>query len=138
MTDDEFVLAFESGALAPADFDHAAHLRMAFALLARRPFLEACIAMRDGLRALARRAGREGLYHETITVAFMSIVLDRMRQRPELDWPAFIALNADLADRCLLARYYREPTLRTDAARERFVLADAAGVPTGATSGEHA
>ena len=36
--------------------------------------------MRDGLRALARRAGREGLYHETITVAFMSIVLDRMRR----------------------------------------------------------
>ena len=126
MTDDQFVHAFESGALAPADFDHAAHLRVAFALLARRPFLEACIAMRDGLRALARRAGREGLYHETITIAFMSIVLDRMRTHPATDSHAFVALHPDLSDRMLLRRHYREATLQSPAARERFVLADAA------------
>ncbi len=126
MNDDEFLAAFESGALAPAAFDHAAHLRTAFALLARRPFLEACIAMRDGLRTLARRAGREGLYHETITIAFMSIVLERMRQEPVADSIAFIARHPDLSDRDLLARYYRAATLQSAAARERFVLADAA------------
>ena len=126
MTDDEFVAAFESGALAPSEFDHAAHLRVAFALLARRPFLEACIAMRDGLRVLARRAGREGLYHETITIAFMSIVLERMRREPASEATAFIGRHPDLSEPDLLARYYRPTTLQSAAARERFVLADAA------------
>ena len=126
MTDDEFVHAFESGALAPAAFDHAAHLRVAFTLLARRPFLEACIAMRDGLRDIARRAGRPGLYHETITIAFMSIVLERMRREPAADSLAFIARHPELSERDLLARYYRPATLQSAAARERFVLVDSA------------
>ena len=125
MTDDEFLSAFESGATVPADFDHVAHLRTAFALLGRRPFLEACIAMRDGLRAIAARAGKPGLYHETITVAFMSIVLERLAARPGVSWADFIAANPDLMDRALLARHYRRDTLESARARARFVLADA-------------
>ncbi len=126
MTDDEFLAAFESGALAPPAFDHAAHLRTAFVLLVRRPFLEACIAMRDGLRAIAARAGKPGLYHETITIAFMSLVLERMRQEQVPDSIAFIARHPELSERGLLARYYRIATLQSAVARERFVLADAA------------
>ena len=125
MTDDDLLLAFESGTLAPDAFDHASHLRVAFALLGRRPFLEACIAMREGLRALARRAGKEGLYHETITIAFMSLVLARVREGPAADGHAFVAAHPELSERGLLACHYRAATLQSVAARERFVLADA-------------
>lgn len=77
-TDDRFVADFLAGSIAPETFDHRAHLRAAACLLRRMPFLEACIAMRDGLRHIAARAGKPGLYHETITVALMSLVLDRI------------------------------------------------------------
>ncbi len=126
MTDDAFADAFEAGNLLPAEFDHRAHLRAAFCLVRRRPFLEACIAMRDGLRDIARRAGRPGLYHETITVAFMSIVAQRGADRPGIAWNDFVATHPDLMDRALLSRWYSRETLESDAARARFVMPDAA------------
>src|ERR1700761_930573 len=103
MTDDDFADAFEAGAIAPPDFDHRAHLRAAFCLLRRAPFLEACIRMRDGLVALAARAGKPGLYHETITIAFMSLVMQRLAAAPAVGWTDFIAAHPELADRALLA-----------------------------------
>ena len=126
MTDDDFADAFEAGAIAPPDFDHRAHLRAAFCLLRRAPFLEACIRMRDGLVALAKRAGKPGLYHETITIAFMSLVMQRVAAEPAVAWPDFIAAHPELADRALLARLYRRETLDSPAARAYFVLPDAA------------
>jgi hypothetical protein len=125
MTDDDFAEAFEMGNLLPAEFDHAAHLRAAFCLVHRRPFLEACIAMRDGVRDIARRAGRLELYHETITVAFMSIVAQRVANRPGLAWDDFIAAHPDLAERALLARWYARETLESAQARVQFVMPDA-------------
>jgi hypothetical protein len=127
MTDDDFADAFETGNLLPADFDHRAHLRAAFCLARRRPFLEACIAMRDGLRDIARRAGRPGLYHETITVAFMSIVAQRAASRPGLAWDELVAACPELMDRGLLARWYAPATLEAMRARECFVMPDREG-----------
>ena len=126
MTDDDFVDAFELGNLAAADFDHRAHLRAAFCLVRRRPFLEACIAMRDGVRGIAARAGRPGLYHETITVAFMSIVSQRVAEHPGLAWDDFFTAQPDLVDRALLGRWYARETLESALARAQFVMPDAA------------
>ena len=125
MTDDDFAEAFETGNLLPDEFDHRAHLRAAWCLLHRRPFREACIALRDGVRDIARRAGRPGLYHETITVAFMSIVAQRVASRPGLAWDDFIAAWPDLMDRALLSRWYGRETLESALARAIFVLPDA-------------
>ena len=122
MSDDEFADAFEAGNLLPAEFDHQAHLRAAFCELHRRPFLEACIAMRDGLRDLSRRASRPGLYHETITVAFMSLVAQRLAQRPGLAWDEFHAAHPELSERTLLARWYHRELLESALARATFVL----------------
>ena len=77
MTDQEFTDAFAASRLDPVGFDHRAHLRAAFLLLRSMPFLEACIAMRDGLQALAGKIGKPDLYHETVTVAFMALVAER-------------------------------------------------------------
>ena len=125
MTDDDFAQEFALGNIAPADFDHTAHLRAAFCLLRRSAFLEACIAMRAGLQDLARRAGRPGLYHETITIAFMSLVAQRAASQPGVAWDDFVAAHPDLRDRALLGRWYRRETLESAQARERFVMPDA-------------
>ena len=124
MTDDDFTDAFEMGNIAPADFDHRAHLRAAFCLLRRRPFLDACIAMRDGVQGIALRAGRPGLYHETITIAFMSIVAQRLASLPGVARDAFFAVQPDLLDRALLGRWYARETLESPLARTQFVLPD--------------
>jgi len=124
MYDDEsFLLAFESCALPPETFDHRAHIRVAFLYLSRLPFLEACIAMRNSLQRYAAHIGRAGLYHETITVAYVSILSQRMADAPGLDWAALIAANPDLLDRTLLMRYYTAEALAANDARQRFVLA---------------
>ena len=132
MTDDDFVEAFELGNITPADFDHRAHLRAAFCLVHRRPFLEACIAMRDGVQGIARRAGRPGLYHETITVAFMSIVAQRAASRPGVAWDDFLAAQPDLMDRALMGRWYDSATLESAQARVQFVMPDVRGAAEGA------
>jgi hypothetical protein len=132
MTDADFLLAFEAGHLPPAEFDHRAHLRAAWCYLERQPFLEACIAMRDGLRRFAARIGKAGLYHETITVAFMSLVDERRRAHGGTGWETLVARCPELLDRRLLSRYYREDVLASPAARAGFMLCtlQAVGAPT--------
>jgi hypothetical protein len=123
MTDREFIDAFTAGQLQPAGFDHRAHLRAAFLLLRARPFLEACMAMRDGLQALAGKLGKPDLYHETVTVAFMALVAERTRSGAG-DWDAFIEAHPELCERGLLESYYSKALLASGAARTTFALPD--------------
>jgi hypothetical protein len=125
MTDQEFIEAFEAGTLRPDLFDHRAHLRAAYCYLGHQPFLEACIAMRNGLQSFAGRVGKAGLYHETVTIAYMSLLAERMRGRPDAGWEALIAEHPELLDRHLLARHYRPGTLASPAAKACFMLGDA-------------
>ena len=124
-SDQAFVAAFEAGHLAPSTFDHRAHVRVACALLRERPFLDACIAMRDGLQRLATAAGKPDLYHETITVALMSALLDRLAGlAPASDVESLITGHPALLDRSMLAAHYSPALLASPAARRRFVLPD--------------
>jgi len=125
MNDEDFLTAFEGATITPEQFGHGAHIRAAYLYLARFPFLEACMAMRDGLKRFAAHIGKAGLYNETITVAFMSIVRERMQACPGLSWVELLAANPDLADRALLHRYYRAETLNSARAKDQFVLGDA-------------
>jgi hypothetical protein len=122
MTDTEFLAAFEAATLPPQAFDHRAHLRAACLYLGAHPFLEACIAMRDALRRYAAHIGKAGLYHETITVAFMSVVAERLAAEPGLSWQALLDRHPELCDRGLLERYYEPGRLASEAARARLVL----------------
>jgi hypothetical protein len=122
MTDQEFIDAFVARRLAPAGFDHRTHLRAAFLLLRSRPFLEACIAMRDGLQALAGKLGKPDLYHETVTVAFMALVAERSSGAD--DWEGFIAAHPELCRRGLLDSYYSAALLASGAARKTFAMPD--------------
>ncbi len=122
MTDLEFIDALESGELLPEQFNHAAHIRAACIYLRHQPFLDAAVSMRNALQAFAARIGKDGLYHETLTVALMSIVADRLERFEGNDWQAFLMANPDLSERTLLNSYYRPETLGSDRARQRLVL----------------
>ena len=125
MTDEQFVAAFESTDLPDDQFTHAGHVRVAWWYLLNSPLPVAIQRFADALRRFATSKGVAGKYHETITVAFMLIIAERLHDARHLSWPEFAAANPDLFDRpSVLARYYREETLASDRARQGFVMPD--------------
>src|SRR4051812_27869201 len=101
MTDDEFLAAFEAAAIAPPDWAHEAHVRMAWLYLTRLPFTEALERVRKGIRKLNAVIGSPDGYHDTITVAFVRVIAARVR--PGEAYPAFRDRHPDLFDRTLSA-----------------------------------
>ena len=84
----------------------------------------------NALRAFATAQGKPGLYHETITTAYVLLINERLDDRArELSWNDFAALNPDLFawKPSILDRYYRPDTLKSDKARRTFVMPDRLG-----------
>ena len=125
MTDDELVAAFEATTLPADQFPHSAHVRVAWWYLRHGPLPEALGRFSSALRRFADAKGATGKYHETMTVAYMLVIAERVSDAPGLTWPEFSARNADLFERSsILARYYRPETLASERARKAFVMPD--------------
>jgi hypothetical protein len=127
MTDFELMEQLEDATLPIEAFHHEEHVRMAFLYLAKYRVLEAVDRFSTALVRFATRNGKTGLYHETITWAYMLLIRERMaRAGREQTWTEFRASNPDLLDRerPILKKYYREETLSSDLARNAFVLPD--------------
>lgn len=124
MTDREFVEAFEACTIAGTDFHHADHVRLAWAYLREHPLLTAIDRFASSLRRFATHNGVPGLYHETITWAYLLLIHERMNGEPAFD--DFRAANPDLFTwkPSVLARYYRPETLSSERARQTFVMPD--------------
>jgi hypothetical protein len=125
--DDEFVASFDTGDLPAGSFHHADHVRMAFLYLCRYPALEALERFSISLKRFAAGKGKPGLYHETITWAFLLLIRERMaRAGREQTWQEFEAANRDLLNRedNILKKYYREETLTSDLAKTTFLFPD--------------
>ena len=118
------IAAFLRGEIDARDFHHADHVRMAFEVIARHPFLQAAAAVSGALMAMARRAGHPGAYHETITLAFLAVISERSAAGEFGDYEAFAAANPDLLDKDVLTRWYAPHKLRGELARRVFVLPD--------------
>ena len=134
MDDREFLAAFEGGTLAEENFHHRDHIRLAWLMLREAPLGEALARFTAGLRRFAERHGKAGLYHETITWAYVFLIHERMRRgggEGEATWEAFAAANPDLLTwrPSILGAYYREETLASDLARRSFVLPDRLAAP---------
>jgi hypothetical protein len=133
MMPDEFVRDFEACTLPESCFRHRDHIRLAWLYLRERPLAEALVRFSDGLKRYAAALGKAGLYHETITVAYLALVNERMARLGRAgDWAEFASANPDLFSHpAALRPYYRDATLRSDLARAVFVLPDRALAPAG-------
>lgn len=86
--------------------------------------------MPNALRRFAAHHGKRGLYHETVTVAFPTLIHERMAEdliamRCEvhnLEWESFARSHPDLFTSDPLDRYYSKYTLRSELPRRCFVL----------------
>ncbi len=134
MTCDELIAALEECRLSAASFDHRGHVQAGFGYLQRHGYAGALIAMAAALRRFAAHHGKQGLYHETVTAAFLALIHQRMAEdlaaegreialigAQALDWERFAASHPDLFARDLLGRYYSKDTLSSDLARHCFV-----------------
>jgi hypothetical protein len=120
--------AFETGALDPAKFPHAEHIRLGYEMLGRHPFGEAVTRFSRVLQLLAAKAGRPQLYHETITVAFLALVNERRVRGGPQTWSEFQRTNGDLFDKRCLEKWYSAEQLASDLARRTFCLPQGAAV----------
>jgi hypothetical protein len=119
---EEQLLAFETGALDPAQFPHSEHVRLGYEMLGRYSFGEAIFRFSGGLKLLAAKAGKPQVYHETITVAFLALINERRAGSATRTWSEFRANNADLFDKRCLEKWYGAEQLGTDLARRTFCL----------------
>ena len=125
--DEDFLEAFENGTLPEGSFHHREHVRLAWLYLRRLAPAAALARFSEGLRRFAASIGKNGLYHETITWAYLLLIRERMgRGGDDETWTEFARRNPDLLawKPSILDRYYRDETLRSDLARRVFLLPD--------------
>ena len=116
---------FLHGEVDSGNFRHADHLCIAFEILRRHNFPDAAQAYCTALKTIALRAGNAVAYHETITLAFLSLVSERLNQENYSDFAAFARSNPELLDKNVLTRWYDPGRLMSPLARATFVLPDA-------------
>jgi hypothetical protein len=121
---------FVRGEIAAADFPHREHVRMAFEMLRRHDFAESVLHFSQALRAMAARAGKPQAFNQTITVAFLGLIAQRMDAAAESDFTAFAQLNPDLFAGSLLRRWYRPEQLASPLASRAFLMPDPPGERT--------
>ena len=127
MTEQELIAQFENGSLPPTAFHHTDHVRMAFAYLRQYPVLRALEKFSTGLKLFARTQGKENLYNETITWAYLFLIHERIsRAGQPQSWEDFAEANPDLLmwKNGILKRYYAEETLQSDLAKSVFLFPD--------------
>lgn len=127
MNDQELIERFENCTLSPESFHHCEHVRLAWIYLCQYPVLEALSKFCEGLKKYACSQGKSGLYHETITWAYLLLIRERMaRANTAQSWQEFAQTNADLLswENSVLKDYYREGTLGSDLARQVFIFPD--------------
>lgn len=130
MNDDEFVEAFLSGSLPPAQFHHRDHLRLAWVLVRQQGTEAASHTITAGIRRFAAAHGQAEKYHETITRFWVRIVGHMASACPEIaDFSTFLATFPQLLDKDLPYRHWRRETMGSAAARARWVEPDLFALP---------
>lgn len=115
---------FLRGEVDLGDFPHREHVRMGFEMLGRYDFAQTAFRYSNALRAMTQRVGKAEAFHQTVTIAFLALIAERLHARAYPDFAAFAAANPDLMSRAALARWYSPQRLATDAARATFLLPD--------------
>lgn len=129
--DREFLEAFERCEVRPAEFDHRAHVRLAYIYLTlHRPEI-ALHAMRSGLQRLLEHLGAPASkYHETITSAWLLAVHHFMQTTPAAgSFDEFAARAPRLFEKEIMQTHYTLDLLMSEQARRDFVEPDLQPIP---------
>ena len=111
----------------PADrFHHHQHVQVAWLFVQKYGMPQAIGEFTAAIKRFAGAKGATGLYHETITWAFLFLIADRQARQPSDTWEGFQAANADLMSwkPSILERYYSKELLASDLAKRTFLMPD--------------
>ena len=129
MTDAEIermATAFEDCTLPVSEFHHRQHLQVAWWMLRGEPLLPAMVRFVSSLRRYAAHIGKPEVYHETITLAYLLFVNERLERGGRArSWDDFARDHPELFGRALFERYWAPATLDSPLARRAFVFPDA-------------
>jgi len=121
--DRTFRTAFEACQFPPAQFNHRAHIRLAYVYLTGHDTDAAHQLMQGALLAFLRFHGVDlSKYHETMTRAWIMAVRHFMEISPDCaSSDAFIDRNPRMLDPKIMLTHYSAEVLFSDDARARFV-----------------
>jgi hypothetical protein len=123
MTDEAFLAALESCRLSASQFNHAAHVRAGYLYLRQHTFAHALWHLCTSICRFAESIGKSGRYHETITVAFMALIQERLYSQGDGgSWEGFARSHPDLLRMDALLSHYPQAVLDSTEARARFIL----------------
>lgn len=126
ITDEELLQQFADASLPTELFNHRQHVRAAWLYLKRDGMPQAMRTFPQSLVQFADAKGAQGLFHLTITWAYLLLINERQEQCQSKDWDSFAASNPDLLTwkPSILDRFYTPELLWSDRARQSFVMPD--------------
>ncbi len=131
-TDDrQFRGAFESCTFPKAEFNHRAHLRLAYTYLVDFETEAALQRMKDAIFGFLLHHGIDPRkYHETLTRAWIMAVRHFMEKPPvATSFDEFAAQNPVMLDSKVMLTHYSSAHLFSDDARSTFVEPDLDPIP---------
>lgn len=130
LDDRNFRSAFESCTVAPSQFNHEAHVRLAYIYLVESGVESAVQRMREALLNFIEHNGiPRSKFHETITCAWVLAVRHFMDKSSSTSFQDFIAKNQVLLDSKIMLTHYSASVLFSSDARESFVEPDLDPIP---------
>jgi N-formylglutamate deformylase len=121
----DVVRAFEERRTVRGALNHREHVMIAWHYARTRPAPQALADLARGIQELALALGKEGLYHETLTWGWFSLVRERV-ERIGLDasWEEFEAASPDILSGAAIFDLYDRATLDSPLARRVFLMPD--------------
>lgn len=124
---EELVESFEACAVAPAEFDHGAHLAVALWYLSRLPYADATERMRTGLHRYTAHYDARAHYNETLTIFWLRLVRRFLDQSDATPRPLVARANellATVGGSKLAFDYYSRELIQTPEAKASWVEPD--------------
>jgi hypothetical protein len=118
----ELLTQFEALELNPAEFDHQQHVQVAYEMLHKYSFLDASAKYAKAINTIATNAGAPEKFHLTITLAFLSLIAERIHTTKQSNFEEFLAENEDLLSKGVLSKWYSDEQLNSELARTHFLL----------------
>jgi hypothetical protein len=125
MTDVELTRAVERCEIANENFNHDAHLHVAWVYLTESQSLQqAATKMRHALRQFAAAAGKPEKYHETITLFWLYLLSHAHAAGYQGQLEEIVRANPQMLEKNLPLAYYSEKRLFSDEARTSWIEPD--------------
>ena len=134
MTDAEFLATFENCSLPFEHWTHRAHIRVAYMYASADNLASAIDRMRTSIKTYNKATNTpEAIdrgYHETITVAFMTLVfVANAKSGPYASSHEFCDAHPELLSKQVLAEHYSTEQLMTREAKAEFIDPDRKPLP---------